>query len=352
MRSPSSTPWHFWAVIDGHVSWETSASLAERLIPSVGGALRGLYHRDPNPKSEAIDEVIKRAFVSLDNEYVYEAAERALKSDSRAQAAQLLSQAYAGAVAMLAFYDQAAGEVKVALTGDLRAVRGRPVNGRWETKVLTVEQDGDNPEEAERIRKEHPDEPDVVKDGRVLGFQPSRMFGDAQLKWSMETQQLIWKKFLGLRPRDVVKTPPYITAEPVVTTADVKAGDFLILGCDGLWESLTSEDAVTLVGAWVDEARKNATNKSGTRSSAKKRSNLVVPTPPESKEKTIRYQYWQIPKRFVHVDDNASTHLIRNALGGADTETMFALLMRTGSLSRRLRFVLLNLLSYRRHFLF
>jgi pyruvate dehydrogenase phosphatase len=345
MRSPSSTPWHFWAVIDGHVSWETSASLAERLIPSVGGALRGLYHRDPNPSSEVIDDTIKRAFVSLDNEYVYEAAERALKSDSRAQAAQLLSQAYAGAVAMLAFYDQAAGEVKVALTGDLRAVRGRPVNGQWETKTLTVEQDGDNPEEAERIRKEHPDEPDVVKNGRVLGFQPSRMFGDAQLKWSMETQQLIWKKFLGLRPRDVIKTPPYATAEPVVTTADVKAGDFLILGSDGLWESLTSEEAVTLVGAWVDEAKNAANNKSGRRSLGKKQSNLAVPTPPESKEKTIRYQYWQIPKRFVHVDDNASTHLLRNALGGADTETMSALLMRTGSLSRRLRFVLISFLT-------
>jgi pyruvate dehydrogenase phosphatase len=269
---------------------------------------------------------------------VYEAAERALKSNSRAQASQLLSQAYAGAVAMLAFYDQAAGEVKVALTGDLRAVRGRFVNGQWETKVLTVEQDGDNPAEAERIRNEHPDEPDVVKNGRVLGFQPSRMFGDAQLKWSMETQQLIWRKFLGLRPRDVVKTPPYITAEPVVTTTDVKAGDFLILGCDGLWESLNSEEAVTLVGAWLDEERKNSTSKSGKRSSA----NLVVPTPPKSKEKTIRYEYWQIPKQFVHVDDNAATHLIRNSLGGANTETMTAVLMRTGSLARRLRFVLIS----------
>lgn len=331
MRSPSSTPWHFWAVIDGHVSWETSASLAERLIPSVGGALRGLYSRNPSPSSESIDGAIKHAFVSLDNEFVYEAAERALKSGSRAQAGQLLSQAYAGAVAMLAFYDQAAGEVKVALTGDLRAVRGRLVNGKWETKVLTVEQDGDNPEEAERIRKEHPDEPDVVKNGRVLGFQPSRMFGDASLKWSVETQKLIHQKFLGLRPRDVVKTPPYITAEPVVTTADVKAGDFLILGCDGLWESLTSEEVVMLVGAWVKEATAKG------KKSTEKKSQLTLPSPPESKEKTIRYQYWQIPKQFVNVDSNASTHLIRNALGGADTETMTALLSRTGSLSRRLR---------------
>jgi len=342
MSSPSSTPWHFWAVIDGHSGWETSASLAERLIPSVGGALRGLYSRDPSPSSDAIDDAIKRAFVSLDNEYVYEAAERALKTDSRAQAALILSQAYAGAVSMLAFYDQALGRVKIALTGDLRAVRGRSVNGKWEAKALTIEQDGNNLEEAERIRKEHPGEPDVIKDGRVLGYQPTRVFGDAGLKWSVETQHLIRTKCLGPKPRDIVKTPPYVNAEPVVTTTEVQAGDFLILASDGLWDSLTSEEAVTLVGALVDEERAKRRRPAG---QSRARSISAIPTPPESKEKTTLYKYWGIPKRFVNVDTNASTHLIRNALGGEDIETMTALLTRTGALSRRLRFVVISLFT-------
>jgi pyruvate dehydrogenase phosphatase len=342
LRSPSGSPWHFWTVIDGHVGWETSAALAERLIPSVSGALQGLYSRRENPSSEAINSAIKDAFISLDNDFVYTSVEKALDSGSRKEAAQLLSQAWAGAVALLAFYDQARGEVKVALTGDLRAVRGRrSVDGKWETKVLTVEQDGDNEEEADRIRREHPGEPDVVKDGRVLGWQPSRAFGDAGMKWSLEIQRTVRDKFLGgRRISDKVKTPPYLTAEPVITTTDVKDGDFLILGCDGLWECLTSQEAVALVGQWVDvygskDAR--SVNEDVRSSSKKYKVNVSSSAPSGTREKTIAYEEWKIPKQFVMVDDNVATHLIRNSLGGADKETMAALLTRTGGLARRLR---------------
>ena len=86
-RSPSGSPWHFWTVIDGHVGWETSAALAERLIPSVNRALQGLYTRQENPSSEAIDSAIKDTFVSLDNDFVYKSVEKALDGDSRKEAA-------------------------------------------------------------------------------------------------------------------------------------------------------------------------------------------------------------------------------------------------------------------------
>jgi pyruvate dehydrogenase phosphatase len=338
LRSPSTgSPWHFWTVIDGHVGWETSEALAKRLIPSVSGALQGLYSRQENPSSEAIDSALKNAFLSLDDDFVYKSVEKALDSDSRKEVAQLLSQAWAGAVALLAFYDQASGKVKVALTGDLRAVRGRrSADGKWEAKVVTVEQDGDNEEEADRIRREHPDEPDVVKGGRVLGWQPTRAFGDASMKWSLEIQRTVRDKFLGRRLSDKVKTPPYMTAEPVITTTDVKDGDFMILGCDGIWECLTSEEAVTLVGQWIDAyGPKNARSVNEVRSS--KKNDKVNTSSSAPREKTARYEQWQIPKQFVMVDDNAATHLIRNSLGGADEETMAALLTRSGGLARRLR---------------
>lgn len=303
--------------------------------------MQGLYSRQGSPSSDSIDSAIKGAFVSLDNDFVYGSLERALESDSRRQAAQLLSQAWAGAVAMLAFYDQALGTVKVALTGDLRAVRGRrTADGKWESAVLTVEQDGENEDEARRIRQEHPDEPDVIKGGRVLGFQPTRMFGDASLKWSPEVQRMLHSKFMGLRLRDVVKTPPYVKAEPVITTTDIKEGDFLILGCDGLWESLNSQEAVNLVGEWISTyAPKHIRPASNSSDKKKKVDGVSSSESPSNKEKTIRYEQWRIPKKFVTKDDNAATHLIRNALGGADEETMAALLTRTGTLSRRLRSV-------------
>lgn len=353
MRSPTGSPWHFWAVIDGHAGWETSASLAQRLIPSVSGALRGLYSRTPDPHSEDVDQAIKRAFVNLDNEIVHEDVQRAMESGSRDVLPEAISRAMAGAVAMLTFYDPSLGTAKVALAGDLRAVRGRRgPDGKWETKTLTVEQDGDNEDEANRIRKEHPNEPDVIKNGRVLGYQPTRMFGDAGLKWSIETQTKLRNQFLGPKMRDVIKTPPYVTAEPVITTTDIQEGDFLILGCDGIWESLTSQEAVGLIGTWLDDARSGQSTSLNISSSSaptpagasqgrswwplsKKR---VEPTSnPAQKGEPVRYQQWQVQKNFVNIDDNAATHLIRNSLGGADKATMKALLTKSGNHARRLR---------------
>jgi pyruvate dehydrogenase phosphatase len=148
---------------------------------------------------------------------------------------------------------------------------------------------------------------------------------------------MVLDKFLGCRLDDDVKTPPYFTAEPVITTTDVKDGDFLILGCDGLWDCLTSEEAVTLVGQWVDVyGSKDARSvNEDVRSSYK--ANVSSSAPSGTREKTIAYEEWKIPKQFVMVDDNVATHLIRNSLGGADKETMAALLTRTGDLARRLR---------------
>lgn len=308
-------------------------------------SLKALYNEEKQAGSEAVDVAIQHAFVALDNEFVHEAAEKALAGSSRAEAARLLSPAIAGSCAILAFYDHDASQVKVALTGDSRAVRGRKNHsGKWEFLVLSVDQTGDNEEEAERIRKEHPDEPDVVKDGRVLGWQPTRLFGDAGLKWSVSIQDQIWRRFLGKQPRDTIKTPPYVSAEPVITTTEVKEGDFLIMASDGIWECLSNEEAVELVGAWVD-GRKGPLTNIGQATSGPTWFSRIWPwesqssKPNESnyKDGTVRYQQWQIPKRFVNIDDNSATHLFRNCLGGENQETMKALLTRSGYLSRRLR---------------
>lgn len=39
----------------------------------------------------------------------------------------------------------------------------------WKVEVLTVDQNGDNPAEVERVRREHPGEPEAVLGNRVLG---------------------------------------------------------------------------------------------------------------------------------------------------------------------------------------
>jgi serine/threonine protein phosphatase PrpC len=50
---------------------------------------------------------------------------------------------------------------------------------------------------------------------------------------------------------------PYLTAEPEVTTVHVKPGDFVVLGTKGLFECLSDEEIVGLVGVWVEERRRH-----------------------------------------------------------------------------------------------
>lgn len=350
--------WMFWGIFDGHSGWTTSAKLRNVLISYVARELNTTYKAAASnplvlsPPPEAIDAAIKRAFVRLDNDIVYESVDKVMKANSRRVAAELLAPALSGSCALLAFYDSATKDLKVACAGDSRAVLGRRgPNGKWTAAALSEDQTGGSPSEMSRLREEHPGEPNVVLNGRVLGqLEPSRSFGDAFYKWTKETQGKIKKRFLGRTPHQLLKTPPYVTAEPVITTTkiDPKQGDFLVLATDGLWEMLSNEEVVGLVGLWIDNQRSGGTenaNKAWLQSwfrSASKQ--LPVETTKESilegQRTPIRQQQYDIPgaaQRFVVEDNNAATHLARNAMGGKDKDILCALLTLPSPYSRRYR---------------
>ncbi|KIJ25277.1 hypothetical protein M422DRAFT_193666, partial [Sphaerobolus stellatus SS14] len=165
------------------------------------------------------------------------------------------------------------------------------------------------------VEAEHPGE-EVVKNGRTMGFAPSRVFGDARYKWSREVQTRLKKDFLGRSVLDSVKTPPYFTAEPVVTKVDgIKEGDFLILASDGLPECLSDHEAVGLVGKWINKPELS-TAQGDPRSAADK----------AREDATPRHGQWNTEKKFITIDSNAATHLIRNCLGGGDQDLLKAIL--------------------------
>jgi len=243
--------------------------------------------------------------------------------------------ALSGSCAILAVLDTARRNLYVACTGDCRAVAGiweeaSDGTGSWKVEVLSEDQTGRNEKEAERMRSEHPEEEkdDVIRNGRVLGgLEPTRAFGDARYKWSTELQDILSKAFMGGEMRrwpGPLKSPPYVTAKPEVTHATlaipalspVSASSekstlrFLVLATDGLWDQLSSEDVVALVGGHL----------SGLKGSIPK-SDLpnLVPTSTgtaavegKSKRRELAEGAW------AFVDDNPGTHLIRNALGGAN----------------------------------
>lgn len=334
--------------------WTTSAKLRQTLISYVARELNETYKAGGNsPTPEAVDAAIKKGFTLLDDEIVHKSVQEVLKSNSRSVAAELLAPALSGSCALLSFYDSSSGLLRVACTGDSRAVLGRRYDtGKWTATPLSVDQTGGNPDEANRMRKLHPGEEHVVRNGRVLGgLEPTRAFGDASYKWSKDIASRLRESFFGRPQSPLLKTPPYVTAEPVVTTTKVhpEKGDFLVLATDGLWEMLTNEEVVGLVGKWLEtQTSKTSTSQFDSVWSkifGAQKNGLPVEHGAESaggdgQKSPIRVRQWGISKdddRFVVKDSNVATHLIRNALGGKNEEMVSALLTLPSPYSRRYR---------------
>ena len=208
----------------------------------------------------------------------------------------------------------------------------------------------------------------MVRNGRVLGgLEPTRAFGDAIYKWSRDVHEKLRQSFFVRTVSPDILTPPYVTAEPVVTTTRVEPqnGDFVVVATDGLWEMLTNEEVVGLVGKWIEAQHsvgaglvqqdskndglwKNLWSSGWTGlpvegSTDGDQNNAGQRTP-------IRQQQWGIQRaedRFVVKDANVATHLVRNALGGKNEEHVCALLTLPSPYSRRFRYVTLLLLSPR-----
>ncbi|RKO83779.1 phosphatase 2C-like domain-containing protein, partial [Blyttiomyces helicus] len=166
--------------------------------------------------------------------------------------------------------------ITVANVGDCRAVLGiRRPDGMWQTVALSEDHQPTREDEVRRIVEEHPGEApatlirryDGEPDGpvRVLGWlMPSRAFGDSRLKWSNSVQQLITSLEQSLthlklgrvfRPIPDCLTPPYVSSAPELrsyTLVDPCAPVFLILACDGIWDTLSNEQAVAAVAEYLN----------------------------------------------------------------------------------------------------
>ena len=354
-----NSDWMFWGVFDGHAGWTTSARLRQALVSYVARELNATYKSALNdsplrlPTPEAIEAAMKRGFLALDHDLVHKSVEKVLSKSTKRQSTELLAPALSGSCALLSFYDSSSKLLRVACTGDSRAVLGRRGSGgKWTAMPLSEDQTGGTPSEMARLRLEHPGEDYVVHRGRILGsLEPSRAFGDASYKWSREIQEKIKRFFFGRTPNPLLKSPPYVTAEPIVTTTKVEPGDgdFIVLATDGLWEMLTNEEVIGLVGRWLENEENKSSGESWVSTFFKgKPKELPVekPTSENGKSDTdgqrtpIRQSQYDIKvsdERFVVEDKNAATHLVRNALGGQDRDLVCALLSLISPTSRRYR---------------
>lgn len=365
--------WCEWAIFDGHAGPRTSELLKQFLPAAVGEGLwqAKCLQRPFTPNDRHIVDAIKKAFVGFDDQMINQSMELVQAGTaSKADIVAAASTVHAGSCALLALYDPARSVLRVANTGDSRAVLGRwdKQSGKYVAQPMSADQTGFNPEEVARLDQEHPGESVVdPKSGRVHGIAVSRAFGDARWKWPQEVTRRAHDLFWGPspRPNEVIKTPPYLTAEPEVMETRVRTGaypDFLIMASDGLWDNMSSEDAVTCVQLWLEKNKptdfiQNAKQQNGLLASigigrneapARLPSNASTPTFSsmadlsgdddtyfDESEKCLK---WRVsPKHFVNEDQNAGIHLVKNALGGNRRDLFCGVMSVQPPLSRSVR---------------
>ncbi|TKA79453.1 hypothetical protein B0A55_04224 [Friedmanniomyces simplex] len=322
------------------------------------------------PNDPLIINTIKKVFLEADADLVQMTMERVRSGlPDRANVVASAAAAFSGSCALLALYDPVQHVLRVANTGDSRAVLGRWDGEKYIAYAMSVDQTGFNEEEVARITQQHPGE-DVVdpKTGRVHGLAVTRAFGDARWKWPQEVSKRAYEMFWGPSPRpdSMIKTPPYLTAEPEVTEVVVQTGDhpdFLVMASDGLWDNMSSDDAVTCVQMWLDKNKpaafmeKHNAGTLGPIGPARRTPNLLPPSLPgnlapvystaaevagededvyfDEEEKCLR---WRVsPKHFVVEDVHCGIHLIKNALGGKRRDLFTGVMSVQPPLSRRVR---------------
>ncbi len=327
--------WMAWAVFDGHAGWQTADLLEKQLLPFVRHRLNQAKAAMDGGSAavQAVQRAVTRGVVSLDDAIIKTALDISQSVGSLQDKVARLTPGYAGSCALLSIYDPVSSVLHVACTGDSRAVLGRKrPDGTWEAIALSLDQTGRNTDEVARLSREHPGEENIAKDGRVLGIAVSRAFGDGRWKWPLELQQDLMRRFHGpapLTPKYDVRTPPYLTAEPVMTATKIDPGQptFLIMATDGLWDRLSNQHAVELVGKWLES---DGSDKGGTDSN------------PAREHFDFSQLRTVVSSKFVEgrttvQDTNAAVHLVRNSLGGNFHELVAARLAFDAPFSRRLR---------------
>ncbi|OAQ34819.1 protein serine/threonine phosphatase 2C [Linnemannia elongata AG-77] len=347
----------FFGVFDGHGGWCCSQRVALELAPSVASELE--HVKDPHDIM-AVMEAIENGFLKLDDKIVNQTVQQVLEFPSRPLACSSLLPAISGSCALMAYIDVKEKDLYVACTGDSRAVLGVRVPSAtstsghtWKPVPLSFDQTGRNRWEVRRLQEEHPGEENtVVMRGRVLGgLEPTRAFGDARYKWTKEIQERVFQLFPSYRqPHRNYHTPPYVTAKPVVKHHKLRPEDrFLVMATDGLWDKLTNDEVIQLVGDLLDgktgqeklvldrEEVKAIKGKlqaiqgviTGKKNEQNEESEELTPAnlPPKGPASQIR--------QFTFKDQsNASTHLVRNALGGGDDDQLAATLSIPSPMSR------------------
>ncbi|ORY06327.1 protein serine/threonine phosphatase 2C [Basidiobolus meristosporus CBS 931.73] len=310
LSNDSSDAWYF-GIFDGHAGKHCSQKLASRLVQQVRHDIEKVAADVDQDITELVTQSMIKSFESLDQEIVWGSLGEVIVNTEKAIHASLPA-AVSGSCAIVGYVDIKAMRIYVANTGDSRAVIGSlDSNHNWSPIKMSNDQNTTNKKERERLYAEHPgEESTIISKGRVLGsLAPTRAFGDSRYKWSARTQLAVKDHFFPRMrmPPAHYRTPPYVTATPEVLHHQLTSQDrFMVIASDGLFDLLSNDEIVSLVGTYLQQKSDSLPNNPNT-------------------------------DRWAYVDDNAATHLIRNALGGSSRKELSKMLSAEAPYSRNLR---------------
>lgn len=207
-----SDAFSLFGVFDGHGGHEVAQFVERHFVNTL--------ETNSSFRKNDLEDALSENFIAMDKLLLTPAGRAEVKSLMNAESAG--NESMAGCTANVVLVKD--GNLVVANAGDSRAVLGR--SGR--AVELSEDHKPDLPGEKARILRAG----GCVEDGRVMGnINLSRSLGDFEYK-------------------DARKAPAeqMISAVPDTRTVSLTSDDdFVILACDGIWDMLTSEQAVAFV---------------------------------------------------------------------------------------------------------
>ncbi|KIY46574.1 protein serine/threonine phosphatase 2C [Fistulina hepatica ATCC 64428] len=252
------------AVFDGHCSAETSEYVVRTLPQILCDRLDAALVADPDPsrRSEIVTEALINGIEEFDRSLLtvvqdmFKDCEKLpgpedtedifnvfgwTKQDENYKIAR---HAVVGSTALIGFFDKDAKELWVACLGDSESHAGRlSDSGIWEATMLNDIHNASDPQEAERLRNDHPGEDDLIKGRHVLGMlQVTRgTLGDYLLKADQQWRDILQWAYPTPLPHYALNewrtrkmSFPYLLSTPTVRHWTLAPGDIVVFATDGV----------------------------------------------------------------------------------------------------------------------
>jgi len=267
--------WKLRAIFDGHAGHETADYAAYVLPGLIQQSIASILERDSAPSPSLISDALTKAIADFDKSIgdallhifpdklaLMDMNDDEVKSiiNDDGPTSGVVLRCMRGSTALISITDPSSSNLWVASLGDSAAVIGTrdQESGQWHSTILSSSHNGENPAEADEVKRTHPNEPECFFEERVLGaIAVTRSLGDYYFKLpAVYTHRVFLNSEPSFPSPDKVrsfifrnKTPPYLSGIPDIQHVDLASSNsseaFLIMCSDGLMD-LYDDDRLNL----------------------------------------------------------------------------------------------------------